>query len=116
MEDTTITVYRPSGPVEFIIVRQSGYNRWPPRLPEQPIIYGVFNEPYAQQIATQWNGSAGGVGFVDRFEVRQSFMDRFQLHHVGGANHTEWWITAEDLGELNENIVGLIELIGKYRS
>jgi hypothetical protein len=28
---------------------------------------------------------------------------------------TEWWIPAEDLEELNENIVGLIEVIGEYR-
>ena len=116
MVDTTITVYRPTGPIELNLVRQSGCKRWPPRLPEQPIFYGVTNAAYAQQIATQWNIPASGVGFVTRFEVRQSFMDRFQLHQVGGANHPEWWIPAEDLDELNENIVGLIELIGEYHS
>lgn len=29
--------------------------------------------------------------------------------------HTEWWIPAEDLDELNKNIVGVIEVIGEYR-
>ena len=27
----------------------------------------------------------------------------------------EWWIPADDLDELNSNIVGLIEVIGEYK-
>ena len=42
-------------------------------------------------------------------------MDRYETHKVGGANHTEWWIPAEELDELNDSIVGLIEVIGEYR-
>ena len=57
-----------------------------------------------------------GAGYVARFEVRNEFMDRYDVHQVGGANHTEWWIPAEDLEELNDNIVGLIEVIGEYRA
>ena len=49
-----------------------------------------------------------GVGYVTRFEVRKSFMDRYEIHRVGGIDHTEWWIPAEDL---NANIVGLIEVV-----
>jgi len=33
----TVTLYRPTGPAELELVAQSGYLRWPPRLPEQPI-------------------------------------------------------------------------------
>lgn len=43
-------------------------------------------------------------------------MDRFEVRQVGGTHHTEWWIPAEQLEELNANIVGLIEVIGEYRS
>jgi hypothetical protein len=28
---------------------------------------------------------------------------------------TEWWVPAEDLEELNRNIVGKIEVIGEYQ-
>jgi hypothetical protein len=85
-------------------------------LPEQPIFYPVTNEDYAKQIATQWNIKDGGVGYVTRFEVKKSFMDRYQVQQVGGSNHTEWWVPAEELEELNDNIVGLIDVIGEYHA
>ena len=37
------------------------------------------------------------------------------VQKVGGESHTEWWIPAEELEELNDNIVGEIEVIGEYR-
>ena len=43
-------------------------------------------------------------------------MDRYAVQQVGAAHHTEWWIPAEDLDELNQNIVGLIEVIREYRA
>jgi hypothetical protein len=115
MEKNTITLYRPTGLVELDLVKQSGFKRWPPRLPEQPIFYPVTNEAYAKQIATEWNVRESGVGFVTRFAVRKSFMDRYPIQQVGGESHTEWWIRTEDLEELNDNIVGVIEVIGEYR-
>ena len=51
------------------------------------------------------------VGYVTRFKVKKSFMDRYQIQHVGDSYHTEWWIPAEELEELNDNIVGLIEVV-----
>ena len=41
-------------------------------------------------------------------------MDRYPVKKVGGAGHTEWWVPAEDLEELNGNIVGKIEVIGEF--
>jgi hypothetical protein len=116
MAEETVTLYRPTGPKELELVRQSGFKKWPPRLPEQPIFYPVTNEDYAKQIATQWNIKDGGVGYVTRFEVKKSFMDRYQVQQVGGSNHTEWWVPAEELEELNDNIVGLIDVIGEYHA
>ena len=34
---------------------------------------------------------------------------------VGGQMHTEWWIPAEDLEAMNDNIVGTIEVIHEFR-
>jgi hypothetical protein len=114
MDEKTVILYRPTGPAELELVKQSGFTRWPPRLPEQPIFYAVTNEEYARQITQRWNVSDSGAGYVTRFYARRSFFDRYQIHQVGGRIHTEWWIPAEDLEELNENIVGVIEVIGKY--
>ena len=47
--------------------------------------------------------------------MKKGFMDRYKIQKVGSETHTEWWIPAEDLEELNDNIVGQIEVIGEYR-
>lgn len=112
--EETVTLYRPTGAKELELVKQSGFKRWPPRLPEQPIFYPVTNERYATEITTKWNVRDKGVGYVTRFKVKKSFMDKYQIQQVGDSYHTEWWVPAEELEELNDNIVGLIEIIGEY--
>jgi len=112
----TLTLYRPTGPDEIRLVRESGFKRWPPRLPDQPIFYPVTNEAYATQIARDWNVRDSGYGCVTRFSVLRSFMSRYEVQTVGGSLHTEWWVPAEHLEELNDNIVGLIEIIHEFRA
>ncbi len=112
----TVTLFRPCGPKEIELVRESGFSRWPPRLPEQPIFYPVTNEQYAVEIASQWNVKESGYGCVTRFAVRRAFMDRYPVHQVGAAHHTEWWVPAEELDELNQNIVGKIEVLREFRA
>jgi len=111
----TITLYRPAGPEEVELVKNSGFRRWPPRLPMQPIFYPVTNERYAVEIASRWNVKDSGVGYVARFEVCASYMSRYEIQIVGSAHHAEWWVPAEDLESLNDNFVGKIEVIGEYR-
>jgi len=113
MNIETITMYRPTGPLELKLVADSGYKRWPPRLPGQPIFYPVTNEQYAIDISSDWNVRDDGIGYVTKFEVKREFVDRYNIEKVGGADHTEWWIPAEDLDELNSNIVGIIEIVGQ---
>ena len=108
-------MYRPTGPNELALVASSGYRRWPPRLPEQPIFYPVTNEQYAIEIATRWNVKDRGVGYVTRFLVRSDFVSRYPIQKVGGEHHAEWWIPAAELEQLNDSIVGLIAVIGEYR-
>lgn len=111
---TTVTMYRPLGPQEFELVRASGFRRWPPRLPEQPIFYPVTNQRYAEEISARWNVKDSGVGYVARFAVRADFAAAYPLQKVGGAHHTEWWIPAEDLDALNDNIVGTIDIVARF--
>ncbi len=112
--DQTVTLYRPTGAIELRLVADSGYRRWPPRLPEQPIFYPVTNQQYAAEIAEKWNVQESGAGSVTRFRVRKAFMDRFDVQGVGASHHREWWIPAEDLEELNDNIVGRIEVVQEF--
>jgi len=111
-EDVTIC-YRPIGQAELDLVKATGFTRWPPRLPDQPIFYPVTNERYAIEL-TQWNVSDFGAGYVTRFAVEKRFMDRYAIQCVGAAYQTEWWVPAEDLDQLNDHIVGAIEIAGVY--
>ena len=111
--ETTI-LYRPVGPKELELMAASGFREFPPRLPEQPIFYPVLNEEYARQIARECNVPASGAGFVTRFAVRKDFLERYAERQVGTSVHREVWIPAEDLAEMNRNIVGLIEVVARY--
>ena len=110
----TVILYRPVGPAELRLIRESGWKEFPGRLPEQPIFYPVTNERYATQIARDWNVRDSRAGFVTRFAVRADYLSKFSLQQVGSSEHTEYWIPAEELATFNENIVGLIEVIQEF--
>jgi hypothetical protein len=114
-EEETVTLWRPTGPQELALVEAAGWTAWPPRLPDQPIFYPVLSRDYATRIARDWNVKASGVGYVTSFRVRKSFLDRYQVHQVGGRDILEYWIPAGDLPDLNHNIVGLIEVVAEFR-
>jgi hypothetical protein len=111
-----LILYRPVGAKELELIRQTDFTSFPPRLPEQPIFYPVLNEEYANQIAREWNAklSEEKVGFVTRFAVKTEFISDYERRIVGGSVHEELWIPAEHLAELNQNIVGKIEVIGEF--
>ena len=111
----TVRLWRPTGPEELALVESSGWRAWPPRLPDQPIFYPVLSREYAATIARDWNVERSGVGYVTTFQVRQQFLDHYEIQRVGGRDILEYWIPAEDLDEFNRNIVGLIEVVAEYR-
>lgn len=116
MEATTI-LFRPVGQAELDLISGSGFRAFPPRLPIQPIFYPVLNQGYAEQIARDWNtrdAASGNVGYVTRFAVRSSFLARYPVQTVGASRHQELWIPAEELEEMNANIVGEIEVVARF--
>ena len=66
-QEPTLTLWRPVGPAELALIRESGMSAFPPRLPDQPIFYPVLSEDYAVKIAQDWNVPASGAGHVTRF-------------------------------------------------
>ncbi len=108
------TLYRPVGPTELKLIEGSDWKAFPPRLPDQPIFYPVMNEAYAVQIARDWNVKASGSGFVTRFKVKSDYLEKFPIRTVGGRQHTELWIPAEELKEFNRHIIGKIEVTQKF--
>ncbi|MFF4134440.1 hypothetical protein ACFY1B_23435 [Streptomyces mirabilis] len=113
-QPATTTLWRPTGPEELDLVRQSGWRAWPPRLPEQPIFYPVLNEDYAIRIARDWNVKHSGAGYVTRFEVEPEFLSRYPVQQVGGRTILELWVPAEELHEFNAHIVGEIRLTHEF--
>ena len=114
LERETVTLYRPVGEKELVLIKQSGYKQFPPRLPEQPIFYPVLNQEYAIEIARDWNAVDNHIGYVTKFEVRAEFLTNYSVQVVGASRHQEYWIPAEDLKEFNSNIIGLIEVVREF--
>ena len=83
----TTTLYRPVGPAQLDLIRDSGWQEFSPRLPEQPIFYPVLSQEYAAQFARDWNVKESGSGFVTRFEVDSNYLKRFPRQVVGGSMH-----------------------------
>lgn len=112
----TKTLYRPVGPAELKLIRESGWKEFPPRLPEQPIFYPVLNQEYAAQIARGWNVKESGSGYVTRFDVDSDYLERFPRQVVGGSVHEELWVPAKELEEFNSMITGFIEVVESFGS
>lgn len=114
----TMTLYRPVGEAELRLIEASGWSAFPPRLPHQPIFYPVLDEDYAVQIARDWNtkdAASGNAGYVTRFHVRADFLARYEVQTVGARRHRELWIPAEELEEMNRNLVGTVEVIAEFQ-
>ena len=110
------TLYRPVNQAELNLIEKTEWRGFPPRLPEQPIFYPVTNEAYAIQIAKDWNVAAYGIGHVVEFDISNHFLSRYNIENVGGEIHNEYWIPAEAVEEMNENILGRIRLTKTFKN
>ena len=108
-------LYRPLGIEELGLIFDRGMRGFPPRLPGQPIFYPVTKFEYARQITYEWNTTSGSMaGYVTTFEVENDYLSRFERKIVGGREHEELWIPAEQLEDFNRHIKGLIEVDAAY--
>lgn len=74
----------------------------------------MLHESFAHRIASQWNVQQSGIGYVLRFKVRKEYVDPMPVYIIGGPEHREYRIPAEEIEELNRNIVGSIEVLATY--
>jgi hypothetical protein len=110
----TVPLYRPVGPEELQLIAESGFSRFPPRLPDQPIFYPVCNFEYAAEIASKWNVRDSGRGYVTFFEVDKAYLSRYDVQQVGSKRHEEYWIPADELPEFAAHIVGNIQVLRSF--
>ncbi len=109
-----MVLFRPVNQAELDLIIATNWRAFPHRLVGQPIFYPVLNEAYATQITREWNVPSYGMGHVLKFEVKDAFLSKYEIQKVGLDHHVEYWIPAEDLDEMNQQIVGKIELIATY--
>lgn len=112
-----IILYRPVGQPELDLIKATGFSRFPPRLSWQPIFYPVLDFDYACKIAEEWNTNDeanGNVGYVTQFELPSVYLEQFEVQNVGGHNHNELWIPAEELEIFNEMVQGKIEVVKAF--
>lgn len=110
----TKTLYRPVGEKEMILIIESNYKKFPPRLEWQPIFYPVLDEDYASEIAEKWNTRdefGNYLGFVTQFEVLEEIINKYPSQNVGARNHNELWVPSEELEAFNDAIIGDIKII-----
>ncbi len=111
------TLYRPIGLKELLLIIDLDFKAFPPRLEWQPIFYPVLNQEYAEQIAERWNTKdefSGYCGIVTKFDLLTDYLQKYEIHNVGGFIHNELWVPAEDLNEFNSQIMGSIEIVNVF--
>jgi hypothetical protein len=110
-----VTLYRPTGLDELGLMYDLGLRAFPPRLPQQPIFYPVTTLEYATAIARDWNvKSPKAAGFVTQFSLDETYAASFQRHIVGGREHEELWVPAEQLTAFNSQIIGPVEVVAAF--
>lgn len=112
-----ITLYRPVGLKELMLIRDSGWKNFPPRLDWQPIFYPVLNQVYAEEIARKWNTQdafSDYVGAVTAFDLSEGFLAKYPVQNVGGIEHDELWVPAGELKEFNDQIIGDIRVVNAF--
>lgn len=112
-----IKLYRPVGEKEMLLIAESGFKKFPPRLEWQPIFYPVLNEEYASEIASKWNTTdpfGNYLGFVTGFEISEDEFKKYPIENVGGKIHNELWVPANQLESFNEAIQGEIKTLKVY--
>lgn len=114
MEINKVTLYRPVGLQELLLIATADFKAFPARLSWQPIFYPVLNQQDAEQIASQWNTkdkTSGYCAIVTRFAISTALFQQYEIQNVGGEIHNELWVPAEELEVFNRDIKGKIELV-----
>ena len=109
-------LFRPVGLQELRLISKLEFRAFPPRLPDQPIFYPVLNFEYARQIAEGWNTKYNdpACGFITKFEMNDQYIKQYKVQIVGARENAELWIPAENLEEMNQNILGNIMIEAAY--
>lgn len=100
-------------------------------LKENPVTdmlaYGTHNQPagtwsddssltfcLTETLAEKWNTKdefSGYCGIITKFDLPTDYLQKYEVHNVGGFIHNELWVPSDDLNEFNSNIIGQVEIV-----
>lgn len=109
-------LFRAVGEKEFRLIQQSGFKRFPARLPGQPVLHAVLNKAYASEIASKrklQDKSSENRSYVLEFEVDDTYISWFEAETIAPGKQ-ELSIPAEQIDEFNSHINGLISIVGVF--
>lgn len=112
--DQLVTLYRAVGPGQMRCIEASGWTRFPPRLKHQKFFFPMLSFEFAERIASDWNVSNSGAGYVVRFAVKKSFLESYEINSFGTDEYREYRIPASELERLNDHIVGYIDTVARH--
>lgn len=113
---TTTILYRPVGPKELEFIKNSGWMKFPVKLSKQPIFYPVTKETRAIQLAKEWNTKGSASGYVTKFAVLSTYLEKFDVQQAEGSIQDELCVSADELEVLNAHIVGNIEVTQSFHA
>lgn len=105
------TLYRPVGSNELAWIKKSGWTRFPTRLIKEPVFYPVIDDAFTPKESVQQR-AATPIACIIRFHVIKDYLKKYAVQLVGADMHTELHVPSDALDDLNNNIIGLIEITG----
>ena len=114
----TLTLWRPIGQAELDLITESGWRRFQPGLPGQPIFYPVLKPRVRREDRARLQHEEpgfGNVGYVVRFDVGARYGARFEPRRLRGPGIDEPWVPAEEPVEFNEHIRRGGALVSEHR-
>ncbi len=106
------TLYRPVGSNELAWIIRSGWTRFPARLIKEPVFYPIIDDAFIAQKPVQKLRHADRAACIIRFHVIKDYLSKHAVNHVDADMHTEVHLSPDAIDELNNNIIGLIEITG----
>ena len=113
---STLTIYRAISLQELEMIEASGFTRFPPRLPDQPVLCLSLQFAHAEQLARDWIARfcVPPAGFVTQCDVVLEFLKNYRTEPVEGTAFREYQIPSDDVLRFNNSIVGQIEIAAEF--
>lgn len=104
MKEETIIFHRNITKEEYSLIKASNFERFPPCSEDYSVFHTMLNEKL------DFSNNFHEVSYGIKYAVRKEFLEKYEKKQVGEYLHKDYCIPAEDLTELNQNLIEKIEI------